>query len=275
MNDFGSNRQYLAKVALGLRPLDTPLPFSPVVTSRADSGLVDQTFDLSNFSSAGAANLSGEELYFMRDGSSAGARLDLNFGGQQVFNFAPGQFLRLPFNSFTLARSFRSSVKGYARLVAVAKDGSFGEKIFLEDRCMYRPTDLIGTLELKTYSNNINYGDLPTWSGGTIPTDHGECDIRGWSQVRWVVSPGANTTALTVVPWFGFQDATDNANWFQQSQAAVSLNTSAATLADQILTFDLTGMYDYRDTAKSIAMFLQVTDATGGTTYQVACQGLQ
>ncbi len=188
----------------------------PFVSDTLDLG--DATF----IANGKVMGVQGEKLIFMRDGSTAGARLDVEIGGT-FLGLSPGSRIEMPFRGFTVKRNAQSAVKGKARILVVKNERAN----FIEDAAngglsLLAPVDLLGDSKAGTYVTVAE----DTQPSGAAP--QGSFNATGFKRVRvYVDGQAANTLeSVTLVPWV--RDP-DTGLWSEQGIESFDLPDSVAT----------------------------------------------
>lgn len=141
---------------------------------------------------------SGCKVMYLADGSTAGGRLELDFGGLAVVPLAPGQWIRTRFRNAVVRRSSLSAVKGLAKLL-VMKDSSadFSEDNASKVSQLLTPVDLLGDSKTPTF---IAVAE-DTQPSGAAPV--GSFNMTGFKLLRLLIDGQAANTLTTadIIPW--------------------------------------------------------------------------
>jgi hypothetical protein len=198
-------------------------------------------------------NLTGKKLYMPQFGTMPGTRFTLSIAGGTVQEFFPGSRLVTPFSGVTIKRHPACATLGTARLLAFADPSQ--DLIEPPNLPYSSPVNLFSAystgasvtpIDISAYagvSPDAYFGYIPC---ETVPTSYATnlwWNVAGWSKLRiYLISNGFNTTSLTMIPWFKWNN-TDGNGFFENGLSAISVPDSAVTgYAQRILSVDLTAM---------------------------------
>jgi hypothetical protein len=171
----------------------------------------------------GRVDIPGEQLYFLREGSNPGTRVDVDFGNGVVFErVKPGDVIRYPFSGATFLSNRHGAFRGRARfLIAPSKDFSYAERE--EPGSFVYPVGLnplggfaAGALVMNTAKPNND----PLLEATKI-------DVTGWT--RFELTCFYATTLLTSGRLALWETYSDENRWVELPNEGISIPTTDNT----------------------------------------------
>lgn len=219
-----------------------------------------EELDLANLTQWQQVSAGGHKLIYLRAGSAAGGRLDINLGGE-IRSLSPGDWIRGQFRSFDVRANPESATEGTARLLRVVHpDADYSELPGVDDGQLVATA--IGPDGAATQTANDASANVPDQASDGVSL----VGVSGWRVILSADDTRTLSGAGTLKVWLY---SAELGRWVYNPQLDFPVETSGVrdlVFPDQVVTVPGGRLYVEADTVTVSAGALTVTVETWGNT---------